>query len=149
MLSFYLWSKWTSFDCRLFLNRFPVCLNFFLFLCLVSPCLVVAVHPCMEWIPIKKKENRMKCPTWKRLTSSFGIFFYLIFTENLILTTLFAAINSLKVVHLQKNRWPQCSSIFFDTLQYICWTIIQNFTKDHNHTMINYLIEKLFKLQQN
>ena len=24
---------------------------------LVPPCLVVAVQPCMEWIPIKKKEN--------------------------------------------------------------------------------------------
>ena len=34
-----------------------MCLNLFLFafLFLVTPCLVVAVHPCMEWIPIKKK----------------------------------------------------------------------------------------------
>ena len=38
-----------------FLNRFPVCLNLFVFLFLVTPCLVVAVQPSMEWIPIKKK----------------------------------------------------------------------------------------------
>ena len=28
-----------------------------MFLFLVTPCLAVAVHLCMEWIPIKKKEN--------------------------------------------------------------------------------------------
>ena len=43
-----------------FLNRFPVCLNLFLFLFLVTPCLVVAVQPCMEWIPIKKKKTTVK-----------------------------------------------------------------------------------------
>ena len=41
-------------DCRFFLDRFPVCLNIFVFLFLVTPCLVVAVQPCIEWIPIKK-----------------------------------------------------------------------------------------------
>ena len=37
-----------------FLNRFPVCCNLFLLLFFVTPCLVVAVQPCMEWVPIKK-----------------------------------------------------------------------------------------------
>ena len=42
-------------NCRFFLNRFPVCFNLFVLLFLVSPCLVVAVQPCIVWIPIKKK----------------------------------------------------------------------------------------------
>ena len=43
------------FNCRFFLKRFPVCLNHFVFLFLVTPCLVVATQPSMEWIPILKK----------------------------------------------------------------------------------------------
>ena len=39
-----------SFNCRIFLNRFPVCSNLFMLLFLATPCLVVAVQPCMEWI---------------------------------------------------------------------------------------------------
>ena len=35
-------------NCRFFLKRFPVCFNPFVLLFLVSPCLVVAVQPCME-----------------------------------------------------------------------------------------------------
>ena len=35
----------------------PVCFNLFVFHFLVNPCLVVAVQPCLEWIPIK---NEMK-----------------------------------------------------------------------------------------
>ena len=42
------------FNCRFFLNRFPVCFNIFVFLFLVTPYLVVAVQPCIEWILIKK-----------------------------------------------------------------------------------------------
>ena len=38
-----------------FLNRFPACFNLFLLPFLVTSCLVVAVQPCMESIPIKKK----------------------------------------------------------------------------------------------
>ena len=34
---------------------FLYALIFFVFLFLVTPCLVVAVQPCMEWIPILKK----------------------------------------------------------------------------------------------
>ena len=43
---------------RFFLNRFPVCLNIFVLLFLVTLCLIVAVLPCMERIPnffFKKK----------------------------------------------------------------------------------------------
>ena len=40
---------------RFFLNIFSVCLNLFVILFLVTPCLVVAVRPCMEWISILKK----------------------------------------------------------------------------------------------
>ena len=36
---------------------FPVCLNLFVFLFLETPCFVVAVQPCMEWIPVKKKSS--------------------------------------------------------------------------------------------
>ena len=32
--------------------------NLFLLLFLVTPCLVVAVHSCMEWIPIKNKNKK-------------------------------------------------------------------------------------------
>ena len=38
----------TSFNCRFFLNRFPLCSNLFVYLFLVTPCLVVASQPCME-----------------------------------------------------------------------------------------------------
>ena len=38
----------TSFNCRFFLNRFPVPCNLFCVSFLVTPCLVVAVEPCME-----------------------------------------------------------------------------------------------------
>ena len=44
----------TSFNCRFFLNRSPVCFNLFVLLFLVTPCLIVTFQPCMEWIPIKK-----------------------------------------------------------------------------------------------
>ena len=37
-----------SFNCRFLLNRFPACFNLFVLLFLVTPCLVVAVQPCME-----------------------------------------------------------------------------------------------------
>ena len=37
-----------SFNCRFFLNKFPLCFNLFVLLFLVTPCLVVAVQPCME-----------------------------------------------------------------------------------------------------
>ena len=37
-----------SFNCRFLLNRFPVCFNLFVLPFLVTPCLVVAVKPCME-----------------------------------------------------------------------------------------------------
>ena len=47
-------------NCRFFLWRFPLCFNLFVLLFLVTPCLVVAVQPCMEWIPIKKKKGGMK-----------------------------------------------------------------------------------------
>ena len=42
------------FYCRFFLNRFPVCCNLFVLVFLLTPCLVVTVQPCMEWVPIKK-----------------------------------------------------------------------------------------------
>ena len=41
--------------CRFFLNRFPVCFNLFVFLFLVTPCIVVAVQFFLKWIPIKKR----------------------------------------------------------------------------------------------
>ena len=44
-------------NCRFLLKRFPVCFNLFPFLFLVTPCLVGAVQPYMEWISIKKKHT--------------------------------------------------------------------------------------------
>ena len=41
-----------------FLNRFSVSSNLFCASFLVTPCLVVTVQRCMEWIPIKKKNQR-------------------------------------------------------------------------------------------
>ena len=35
----------TAFNCRFFLNRFPVCFHLFGLLFLVAPCLVVAIQP--------------------------------------------------------------------------------------------------------
>ena len=52
-----------SFNCRFFLNRFPVCLNLFVFLVLVTPCLV-AVQSCMEWIPIKRRKKKLFVDFW-------------------------------------------------------------------------------------
>ena len=40
-----------------FWTDFVYALIFFVFLLFVTPCLVVAVRRCMEWIPIKKKKN--------------------------------------------------------------------------------------------
>ena len=80
MLSFDLWSKYLNdfkfkirkgaFNCRLFLIIFPGYSNLFaLFelLFLVTPCLVAAVQPCMEWISIfffffwkENKRNKKK-----------------------------------------------------------------------------------------
>ena len=37
---------------------------FFVFLFLVTLCLIVAVQPCMEWIPIKKKKERREAWSW-------------------------------------------------------------------------------------
>ena len=44
-----------------FLDRLPVCVNLFVFLILVAPCLVVAVQRCIEGISIKKN-NLMWTP---------------------------------------------------------------------------------------
>ena len=44
---------------RFFLNRFPVYFNLFVLLFLVTPCLVVAVEPCIKGILINKK--RLLC----------------------------------------------------------------------------------------
>ena len=46
---------------RFFLNRFPIGCNPVVLLFLVTPCLVLAVEPCMEWITIKKKKIQ-PCP---------------------------------------------------------------------------------------
>ena len=46
-----------TFNCRLFLNRFFVCFNLFVFLFLVTPCLAVAIQLCMEWFPTKKQKQ--------------------------------------------------------------------------------------------
>ena len=43
------------FNCSFFINRLPVCLDLF-----VLSCLVVAVRPCMEWIPIGNKNKTKK-----------------------------------------------------------------------------------------
>ena len=48
-------SRIKSINCRFFLKRLPVCVNLFVFLFLAIPYRIVAVQPCMEWIPIKKK----------------------------------------------------------------------------------------------
>ena len=42
-------------NCKFSRNRFPVWYNLYVLLFLLTPCLVVAVQPYMEWIPIKKK----------------------------------------------------------------------------------------------
>ena len=48
----------TSVNCRFFLSRFPVFFNLYVLLFLVTPCLVVAIQSCMEWIPIKTKNKK-------------------------------------------------------------------------------------------
>ena len=42
-----IWNSLTSFNFRFSLKRFPVCCNLFVLLFPVTPCLVVAVQPCM------------------------------------------------------------------------------------------------------
>ena len=44
-----------------------------MFLFLVTPCLVVAVQPCVEWIPIKKKKKSFEGSTIKSITSQFEL----------------------------------------------------------------------------
>ena len=53
-------SRIKSFNCRFFLKRLPVCVNLFVLLFLAIPYRIVAVQPCMEWIPIKKKLNLLR-----------------------------------------------------------------------------------------
>ena len=60
----------TSFNCRFFLKRFPVCFNLFVLLFLVTPCLVVAVQPSMEWIPIKKTNKLELATFWQWVKGS-------------------------------------------------------------------------------
>ena len=61
-------------NCRFFLNRFSVSCNLFSASFLVTPCLVVAVQPFMEWIPIKKKKKKKKI--WcRRLWLESSVFF--------------------------------------------------------------------------
>ena len=43
-----------------FLNRFLVCFNLFVLFFFVIPYLIVAVQPCMEWIPIRKNAISVK-----------------------------------------------------------------------------------------
>ena len=45
-------------DMKRFLKRFSVYFNLLVLLFLATPCLVVAVQPCMEWIPIKKRKKK-------------------------------------------------------------------------------------------
>ena len=54
-----------------FLNSFPIRFLFFSFLLFVTPCLVVAVQPCMDLIPIKKKTE-----IGSQLINSNQIFFF-------------------------------------------------------------------------
>ena len=49
-----------SFSCGFFLKRFPLCFNLFVLLLLVTPRLVVAVQPCMKWIPMKEEIINLK-----------------------------------------------------------------------------------------
>ena len=46
-------------NCRFFLNRFPVCFTLFVILFLVTQCLMMAVQPCIEWIPNFKKLSNL------------------------------------------------------------------------------------------
>ena len=48
-----------TYNCRFFVKRFPVCFNIFVLLFLVTPCLVMAVQPCMERIAIKKRNREV------------------------------------------------------------------------------------------
>ena len=43
------------FNCRFFLKRYSVCFTLFVLHFIVTPCLAVAIHPGMEWIPVKKR----------------------------------------------------------------------------------------------
>ena len=51
----YLTFDLNDFNCSFFLKRCPVWFNLFLLLFLATPCHVVALQSCMEWIPISKK----------------------------------------------------------------------------------------------
>lgn len=56
MFSLELWSKWRW---VFYLIRFPLRLSFWIFLFLITPCLLVAAfQPCIEWTPIEKKQEK-------------------------------------------------------------------------------------------
>ena len=46
-----------------------LCFNLFILLFLATPCLIVVVQPCMEWIPIKKKRKKNQPDITKNITS--------------------------------------------------------------------------------
>ena len=62
--------------CRFFLHRFSVACNLFcafFIVAVVTPCLVVTVQPCMEWIPIKKKVKRwVECRKSDTISNLWG-----------------------------------------------------------------------------
>ena len=43
--------------CRFFEKKFPVCFKPSVVLFVVTPCLIVTVQSCLEWIPIKKMKQ--------------------------------------------------------------------------------------------
>ena len=49
-----------KFNCRFFLNSFPIHFNLFVLLFLVTSCLVVAVQPLDEWMKFQLKWNFTK-----------------------------------------------------------------------------------------
>ena len=127
-VAFFLWPKWirtvecgilvikktyvSSLQIRLYsvflnvpCNLYPVFCNLCCASFLVTPCLVLAVQPCMEWIPIKKKRKRKKTGTWKRKRKKFYCkrkitFFYLHFPSIAILKKL--------------KEWFTMSSLFLE-----------------------------------
>ena len=76
-----------------FLNRFSVPCNIFCASFLVTPCLVVAVKPCMEWIPIKTK-NKKKTPSCVIITFTNCNFLNIMICSSIIFYWLIKEVSS-------------------------------------------------------
>ena len=103
-----------------FLKRFPGCFYLFVLLFLVTPCLVVAVWLCVEWISIKKKSYSPKS-RWKNgAICPVSMYHFWV----MVLKTTLAEATNLDTSSYLFNTWKiQKYHIVFCSLREVKWVV--------------------------